>query len=91
MADYEIPDDLLQLKKDFLAADLRCQEIADGLPSSVSVLAMEMEPDPDGQADLVEARAERLLALEEMNRHPWWSSVDDRYAAGVALQKAAQG
>jgi hypothetical protein len=91
MADYDIPDDLLQLKRDYLAADQRCHEIADGLPSSVSVLAMEMEPDPGGQADLVEARAERLLALEEMNRHSWWSSAGDRYAAGVALMKAAKG
>lgn len=87
---YEIPDDLLQLKRDFNAADARCEEIAAALPSSVSVLAVEMEPDPKGQADLVEARSERMRLVEEMNRHPWWATVDDRHDAWMFLQKAAK-
>ncbi|WP_157252766.1 hypothetical protein [Nonomuraea typhae] len=89
MADLDIPADLLALKRDYYAADARCYEIAAGLPSSVDVVALEANPDPERQADLAEARSERLMLVEEINRHPWLANAENRYARWVALSKAA--
>lgn len=90
MADLDIPEDLLALKRDFLAADARCLEIADSLPSNVAVLELEANPEPERVAELVDARAERLEVLEQINRHPWWGQVESRYKASTALLEAAK-
>ncbi|MEV7008524.1 hypothetical protein [Streptosporangium sp. NPDC051022] len=42
------------------------------------------------RAELVEVREARLQALEALNRHPWWATAGDRYAAQKALRKAAE-
>lgn len=91
MADYDLPEDLIQLKRDFLAADAECREIAEQLPSSVAVLAGEAEPDLGRQAQLDAARARRLEVVRQLYRHEWWATVDNRYQADVALTKAAKG
>jgi hypothetical protein len=90
MADFDVPADLLELKRDFLRLDARCEEISAALPSNVLVLAGQAEPDMEGQAELVEARSDRLRLVEEINAHPWWSGVDDRHAAWMALLRAAK-
>ncbi|MEV4059746.1 hypothetical protein [Nonomuraea dietziae] len=90
MADLEPPSDLLELKRAFLQLDARCEEISAALPSNVLVLAGQAEPDMEGQAELMEARSDRLRVVEEINAHPWWSGVDDRHAAWMALLKAAK-
>ncbi|GAA2701382.1 hypothetical protein [Nonomuraea recticatena] len=90
MADFDLPTDLLQLKKEFNELDARCEEISAALPSSVLILAGQAEPDVERQAALVEARSERLRLVEEINSHPWWQTVDNRHSAWMALQAAAK-
>lgn len=90
MAEYDFPDDLLQLRRAWLEADARCDEIAARLPSSVDVVALEAEKDEEGIASLVEARSERLELTEEINRHAFWEGCDNRYSAWMALNKAAK-
>ncbi|WP_157253236.1 hypothetical protein [Nonomuraea typhae] len=90
MADLDIPADVLELKRQYYAADARCYEIAAGLPSSVDVVNLEAEPDPERQADLVEARSDRLRLVEEINRHPWLAGGENRHARWMALSKAAR-
>lgn len=90
MADYDLPDDLLQLKRDFLRLDAETHEQASALPSSVDVVALEAEPDDAGRARLAELRAERLEVVERINRHAWWETVDNRYKASMALLEAAR-
>ncbi|TDD54610.1 hypothetical protein E1286_05320 [Nonomuraea terrae] len=91
MADYDIPDDLLQLKVDFLAAMARCEEIAKRLPSAVAVLAQEAEPDPALQAEYDQERARRLDIVVRIYRHPWWETVKEtRHQADMALLAAAK-
>lgn len=74
MADYDIPDDLLALQRAYDQADARVQELVDG----------------DDREALKAARAERLRLVEELHRHPFWSSVDNRHSADMALKKAAR-
>jgi hypothetical protein len=74
MADYDIPDDLLALQRAYDTADARVQELVDG-------------DDRDG---LKAARDERLAAVEALHRHPFWSSVDNRHQADMALKQAAR-
>ncbi|GAA3311233.1 MULTISPECIES: hypothetical protein [Nonomuraea] len=90
MADFDPPTDLLELKRAFNVIDARCEEISAALPSNVAVLEGKAEFDVERQAELVEARSDRLRLVEEINRHPWWSAVDDRHAAWRALHQAAQ-
>lgn len=90
MADYDLPEDLIALKRDFLTADAECHEIAKGLPSTVAVLAGEVEPDPDGQERLDVARGRRLEVVRRIYAHEWWGTVDNRHSADKALLKAAK-
>jgi hypothetical protein len=90
MADYEFPPDLLDAQRTYWTADARVQEVTDALPSSVAVVAGEAGVTEEQQAELVAVRAERLLALEALNQHPWWETTEDRYAAWKALQKASE-
>ncbi|GAA3077711.1 hypothetical protein [Streptosporangium carneum] len=42
------------------------------------------------RAELAGVREARLVALEVPDRHPWWATVEDRYAARLALRRAAK-
>lgn len=86
----DIPSDVLELKRAYLAADARCQKLSAALPSSVAVLAGEADIDGEAHAALLEARSDRLEALERLNAHPWWSTVEQRYDAWMRLNRAAQ-
>ncbi|TDD31527.1 hypothetical protein E1286_44820 [Nonomuraea terrae] len=90
MADYDLPDDLLQLKVDFLAASAACERIANRIPSHVAVLAMEAEPEPELQAELEAERGRRLDIVMQIHRHDWWATVDNRQKADMALLAAAK-
>lgn len=75
MADYDIPPDLLQLQRAYDQADARVQDLSVG---------------DEHREALKTARAERLHLVEELHRHPFWSSVDNRHSADMALKKAAR-
>jgi len=40
------------------------------------------------RAWLAEVREHRLCVVEELNDHPWWSSVENRHRAREALRYA---
>ncbi|MER7126729.1 hypothetical protein [Micrococcus luteus] len=91
MSDYEFPPDLIEAQRAYYAADARVQEVTDALPSSVAIVAGEAEISDGQRAELAQARAARLDALETLNKHPWWGEQRDRHGAWMALQKAAKG
>jgi hypothetical protein len=90
MPEFDLPSDLIELQREFLALDATCERLSASLPSNLAVLEGEAEPDLQGQAELEEARTNRLRVVEEVNAHPWWSGVPDRHAAWMALRKAAK-
>ncbi|MEV8634944.1 hypothetical protein AB0395_25145 [Streptosporangium sp. NPDC051023] len=90
MSDYEFPADLLELQRAYWAADARVLEVTEALPPSPAIVAGEAEISEEQRAELAEAREQRLRALEAMNNHAWWATVPTRYAAWMALQKAAK-
>lgn len=90
MADYDFPADLLQLQRDWYAADTRCVEIGASHPPAVDVVAGTAQVSEAQHQELKRARAERWALTEELQGHAWWASVDDKVAAKAALRKAAQ-
>lgn len=90
MADFDFPADLLNLQRAWYTADARCVEAGAALPSGRDVAAGVAEPTVEQQAELAEARAERLRITEALQGHPWWASVDDKRAAKAALRAAAR-
>ncbi|WP_436759312.1 hypothetical protein [Streptosporangium sp. V21-05] len=91
MADYEIPEDLIEAQRAFYEADERVQAATDAMPSSVAVLAREAAVSEEQREELAAARAERLRLVDVLYRHPWFQTVDDPHKARMALQKAARG
>ncbi|GAA3077735.1 hypothetical protein [Streptosporangium carneum] len=90
MADYEFPSDLIEAQQAYWAADARVQEVTDALPSSLAIVSGEAVMSDEQRAELEQVRAARLDALEVLDRHPRWATVEDRYAARLALRRAAE-
>lgn len=70
---YDIPDDLLQLRRDFLASETRLAELSKG--------------GDQGAWDEAYRESQRLAV--EIDRNPYWATVDNRYKAWMALRDAA--
>ncbi|MEU4224253.1 hypothetical protein AB0F17_08165 [Nonomuraea sp. NPDC026600] len=90
MADYEVPDDLLQKRVDFVAAQTRLSTLGRSIPSAAAVAALEAEPPTEEQLQEwrdVQAKCRTLAA--EIQVHAWWAKVDNRQAAEKALREAA--
>lgn len=90
VADFDFPPDLIDLQRAWYAADARCAEIAASHPSAVDVVAGVAVRTEQQDAELAEARAERLRLTEALQGHGWWATVDDRLAAKAALRTAAK-
>lgn len=90
MADYDFPPDLLDLQRAWYAADARCEEISAALPRAADVVSRHAAPAAEQEAELAEARAERLRLTQALQDHTWWATVDDRLAAKAALRLAAR-
>ncbi|GHE48760.1 hypothetical protein GCM10017673_57980 [Streptosporangium violaceochromogenes] len=90
MADDEFPSDLLDAQRAYWEADARVREVTGGLPPGPEVAAGTAAITDGQRSELARAREARLLALEALNRHPWWATADDRHAAWTRLQKAAR-
>lgn len=84
MADDEVPEDLVKLKRSFWAADKNCADLADRPDSS----------DPEVQAamnaELAAARAERLRITTDLYAHSWWATQSNRYEADQKVTAAAK-
>ena len=90
VADYDFPADLLQLQRDWYAADARCEAIGAAQPSAMDVVAGTAQVSEAEYRELKAARAERWNLTDQLQRHPWWSTVDDKLAAKAALRAAAR-
>jgi len=93
MADYDLPQDLIEAKKAFYADEARCQELVDAEPSPTAIVALEAEISDEQRQALAEAREHRLQLVETIHRHPFWATVEagDRMKVQAQLRKAAQG
>ena len=87
MSDFDFPPDLLELQRAFFAADARCRQISDELPSAADVIA---GVDVD-YTELDAARRAQADAAAGISGHPWLASVTDRLGAQEALRKTARG
>jgi hypothetical protein len=92
MADYELPEDLIEAQRAFYAAEARCAELVAAQPSPVSVAALEAEVGDEQRQALAAAREERLQIVERLHRHPFWSTVDagDKMKVQAKLREAAR-
>lgn len=92
MADFDFPPDLLDLQRAWYAANTRCVEAGAALPSGRDVAAGVAEPTEQQQAELAEARAERLRITEALQGHGWWVTVEAKHKlpAKAALRVAAR-
>jgi hypothetical protein len=90
VADYTFPDDLIQLQRDFDAADRDCVELSTAMPSGVEIVEGNVGDMEEQQAALNEARARRLELAVTLQGHPFWEGVDNRFEAKDALRRAAR-
>jgi hypothetical protein len=86
---FDLPPDLVQLRRDFLAAEERLRAIGQAQPAPTAVAAGEAEVSDEQRVEWAAAFDETRRLAEEIHRHPWWLQVDQRHDAWMALQKAA--
>jgi hypothetical protein len=90
MADVEIPDDLLALRRAFLAAQGRLSAAGEALPSHAAVAAGEAEPASEEQLQAwQEAQEECRRLAVAIQESPAWGTVSDRKAVRTALDGIA--
>jgi hypothetical protein len=88
MSDYDLPPDLLQMRRDFLDAEQRLSELGKAMPAPTAIAAGEAEVPDEQRQEWWAVQAEcRRLAMG-IQTHSWWASVDDRHAARKALDAA---
>ena len=90
MADYDLPPDLVQLRRDFLAAEEELRKIGAAQPAPTAVAAGEAELTDEQRAEWQAAFQEVRRLVAEINQNPWWETVDNRHHAWMALNKAAK-
>lgn len=84
MADEDLPDDLIELKLAFWAADRLCADIAErAVPSDPDLAAQQI-------AELHMARTKRVEIVGKMYAHQWWGQQPNRYAADQKIIAAAK-
>jgi len=88
-AKRRIPQELINLRLEWLAADRLHARLCQQLPSGRDVLA-EVET-PMGLLDqLAGVRTELQRITLEIHQHPWWGIVDNRHLADTAMRAAAK-
>jgi hypothetical protein len=92
MADYMLPEDLIEAKRAFYTAEARCQELVDAEPSPTAIIALEAEISDEQREALAAAREERLQIVEQIHRHPFWAGVEagDKMKVQAQLRNAAR-
>lgn len=90
LADYEPPADLLELKRAFLAAEVKRREVGQAMPAPTAVAAKEAELSDEERQAWKDACDESGRLASEIHRHPWWETVDNRYDADMQLLKLAK-
>lgn len=87
---YDPPADLLELKRDFLAAEIRLAALRQAQPAATAIVAGEAELTDEQRVEWAAAMDETRRLAEDIHRHPWWAGVDNQHSAWMALQKAAK-
>lgn len=92
MADYGFPQDLIEAQRAFLAADARCEELAQQGPAPTAVAEGTASIPEDLRRELEAARAERLRLIGVLYGHPFWGEIPQAewFKARMALREAAQ-
>ena len=86
---YVVPPELVDLRVAFLRAEEQCAQISDVMPSALAVVTGAAQVDQEMRDSLHAARTARLEIVQALFRHPWWSTVDNRFAAERELRNAA--
>jgi hypothetical protein len=86
MTDTALPPDLIQLRRDFLAAQQRLHAAGQALPPYTAVAAGQTAPASEEQRQEWRAAHDesRRLALQ-IDQHQYWAIAEDRKAARTAL------
>lgn len=90
VADYDFPPDLIDLQRNFDAADRECVERSAAMPSGVEIVEGNIGDIAEQQNALKAARARRLQLAEALQRHEFWTTVDNRFKAKDALRAVAR-
>jgi hypothetical protein len=86
---YDPPEDLLRLRRDFLAAERRLSKLGKAMPAPTAVAAGEAEVPDEQRQEWWTVQAEcRRLAMG-IQTHSWWATADNRQKAWMALHTAA--
>lgn len=81
---------MIDLQRDFDAADRECVERSAAMPSGVEIVEGNIGDIADQQTALKQARARRLELAEALQRHEFWETVDNRFKAKDALRAVAR-
>lgn len=90
MPDHDLPDDLIQLKRAWYAADVRRTELAAAEPAPTAIAALEADLSDEQRQAWADAHAELLRLTEALHAHPYWAATDDPMGGQAALRKAAR-
>lgn len=87
----EIPIDLIDLRRQWVAADRRHTELCQGQPLNRQVRAGEAGPASDDVIDQISKLRGRLQTLTlQIRAHLWWNAVDNKFKAERAMWAAAE-
>lgn len=86
---YDLPPDLIELRRDFLAAEETLRQLGAAQPAPTAIAAGEAELSDEQREEWDAAQAEAQRLAGEIHRHDWWDGVDNRHDAWMALQQAA--
>jgi hypothetical protein len=87
---YLPPQDLVDLRNAFLRAEQQCAAIAKEAPRPLAIARGIAAIDEELRRRGDRARAERARIVEQLHRHPWWDTVDNRVIAERELWKVAR-
>lgn len=85
----DVPPDLVQLRRDFLAAKQALHDLGASMPAPTAVATGEAELSDDQRAEWEAAHARSRDLAGEIHRHPWWGTVENRQEGRQALAAAA--
>lgn len=87
---YVPPQDLIELRNAFVRADDSCIAVAAEMPSSLAIVRGTATLDPHLRTRSDRAHDLRADIVDRLYGHPWWRTVDNRFAAEQELRKAAR-
>lgn len=93
MTDYDIPDDLIELKIAFKAAGRRVEELSARFPKNFDdsgTFVLGTAP-PEAVSAWLDAHAAQTRTAARLYAHPWWDTeavAANRYTADLAVNAA---